>query len=94
VKGNRLLGATEKTEKTEKTENTEKIVLTDGQYIIVRNDGDGLNPSRRPAVHLRRDEAVAEAVRRLLENGGQYVVFKAITAFEPKAHELKPEEMI
>lgn len=68
--------------------------MTDGQYIIVRNDGEGLSPSKRPAVHLRRDEAVAEAVRTMLENGGQYVVFKAITAFEPKAQELRPEEVI
>ncbi len=61
-------------------------------YIVVRNTPEGLHPSSAPAVYPSIDDAKAEAVRRTLENGGNQVIFKALSAFHPMPIEVAPSE--
>tara|TARA_R100001530_G_C4215307_1_gene128507 strand:- start:172 stop:384 length:213 start_codon:yes stop_codon:yes gene_type:complete len=61
-------------------------------YIVIRNTPEGLYPSSAPAVYTTVEEAKVEAVRRMLENGGNQVVFKALSSFQPHASESEPVE--
>ena len=61
-------------------------------YIVIRNSTEGLYPSSAPAVYPSLNEAKIEAVRRMLENGGNQVVFKAVNSFLPHAVERDPKQ--
>ena len=63
-------------------------------YIVIRNSTEGLPPSSCPAVYTDIDEARTEAIRRMLENGGEQVVFKALSAFEPQPYEKGAHEAL
>ena len=61
-------------------------------YIVIRTTPEGLYPSSAPAVYPTQDEAKAEAIRRMLANGGNQVGFKALSSFKPNAIEKDPKD--
>lgn len=59
-----------------------------GLFILVRSGEHGLEFVHNTKIYRSKDEAVTEAVKNMLDHGGKYVIFEALTAFEPRPHEL------